>query len=422
MVVVDACCGKGVFSLLCSYVFAASEIESDDNDHDHGDNCLQTKISIRKIIMLDKDPKLRWDHVDATNDDTDENDHHQRDDIGQRPRPKKRPIIECWPNFNLHEIDEVVDLLSQQIIDIQKAKNSNNNNNNQNQNVALGNSTIATKTTDVALAVVGIHLCKTLSPTCIGIVNALGPEKCPCLVLAPCCLPRVVVQSSRYKYNKNKDVNVRTNTNTNNSKINNTTINPNNKSGLLEIRQHETLEEIELRKKAKQRRNEAMVRGKGGNFFKNHNDNHNRSTQHGTTMGDQVRLLSLSDSSTAGAAGGGGACWKCGEFGHQKKACPSTQSTGKPRLVPPASLALNVSDILDQERPFRAYCDLLASSVQRDSVSVRETSIDNDHYYQKSNSNNNNKNKNQANNWNQERKSIFIVTAASAAAIAGKRI
>jgi hypothetical protein len=41
------------------------------------------------------------------------------------------------------------------------------------------------------LAVVGIHLCKMLSPRCVGVFNCLGAAKAPFLLLAPCCMPKV---------------------------------------------------------------------------------------------------------------------------------------------------------------------------------------------------------------------------------------
>lgn len=47
------------------------------------------------------------------------------------------------------------------------------------------------------LAIIGIHLCKLLSPSCAGLVNSLGPDNCPFLCLAPCCLPRAVLQGKQ---------------------------------------------------------------------------------------------------------------------------------------------------------------------------------------------------------------------------------
>ena len=273
VVLVDVCCGKGVFSLLASYYFNSK----DDNIH--------------KIIMLDKDPKLRWDHIHASNQEL---DHH-------------RPFIETWPRFNLHEADQVVARLEAEI------------------------------DTNATLAMVGIHLCKTLSPTCIGIANLLGPRACPHLILAPCCLPRVVVQSK-----------------------------PN---AVVEIRQHETKLQHSERLVAKERRSRAMVRK---------SDNNNLA-----------------------------ACWKCGEFGHVKADCPSNQSTGKPQLVRPPTISLQVSGIFDNDRPFGSYCELLSTSIQRESVRVEETGLTNGH-------NTNTKKqdtKQEANNWNRDRKSMYIVAS-----------
>ncbi len=276
VVLVDVCCGKGVFSLLASYYFS----NKDDNIH--------------KIIMLDKDPKLRWDHILASNQEL---DHH-------------RPLIETWPRFNVHEVDQVVARLETEV------------------------------GTNATLAIVGIHLCKTLSPTCIGIANLLGPRACPHLILAPCCLPRVVVQSK-----------------------------PN---AVVEIRAHETKLQRSERLVAKERRSRAMARKS--------NDDNNKNIS---------------------------ACWKCGEFGHVKADCPSNQSTGKPQLVRPPTISLQVSGIFDNDRPFGSYCDLLSTSIQRASVRVEETGLTNGHT-----TNNKNQNtKQEANNWNRDRKSMYLVAS-----------
>jgi hypothetical protein len=39
--------------------------------------------------------------------------------------------------------------------------------------------------------VLGIHLCRRLSPSAVSLYNRLGREKAPLLMLAPCCLPRL---------------------------------------------------------------------------------------------------------------------------------------------------------------------------------------------------------------------------------------
>ena len=308
IVLVDVCCGKGVFSLLSSYFFASNN---------KGTSNKNSGISIQKIIMLDKDPKLRWDHIHASN---------------QESEIHGRPFIECWPRFNLHDIDDVVDRLEAET----------NTNDNTNTNSCR------------ELAMVGIHLCKTLSPTCVGIANLLGPLNCPHLVLAPCCLPRVVVQS-KYK------------TNSSDGKV-------------LEVRQYETQTEREERSLAKQRRDQAMVRGKGGSANESSELEKNRAL---------------------------GACWKCGEFGHVKADCPSNQSTGKPRLIKPPTVSLKVSGILETDQPFGSYCELLSGSIQRKDIAVEETGLTNKHVATSKQTKK--ENKQEANNWNRDRKSMYIV-------------
>ena len=307
VVLVDVCCGKGVFSLLASYFFA---------------NHKNSELFIEKIIMLDKDPKLRWDHIEASNKDA-------------ATSPDSRPFIECWPRFNLHDVDEVVQRLETQL------------------NTTSSSNSIA------ELAMVGIHLCKTLSPTCIGIANLLGPQQCPNLILAPCCLPRVVVQS---KYNNNQS-------NTSNKKV-------------LEVKQYETPQQRQEREVAQERRKMAMVRGRGAK--------------------------STNDDGTIAM----GACWKCGEFGHTKANCPSNQSTSKPSLIKSPTKVLDVSNILQTDQPFGSYCQLLSTSIQLDNVVVQETGLTNNHMLVGAKSKTKQTNKQEANNWNRDRKSMYIVASA----------
>jgi hypothetical protein len=129
--VVDVCCGKGVFSMLLSYVFK-------------GDS------RVTKIIMLDK-AIIDWQHVTLAN---------------SASKFDKRPPIDPWEECNLHDHDLILDRL---------------------------------ESLQSRLALVGIHLCKNLSPTCIGLANRLGSDKCPFLCLAPCCLPRLAVCRNRKK-------------------------------------------------------------------------------------------------------------------------------------------------------------------------------------------------------------------------------
>ncbi|KAL9181527.1 hypothetical protein ACHAXT_010332 [Thalassiosira profunda] len=98
-------------------------------------------------------------------------------------------------------------------------------------------------------------------------------------------------------------------------------------------------------------------------------------------------------------------CWKCGEVGHQRKDCPSTQQASKPRLVLPPTVELDVGLVMQtSEGPFESYCHLLGTAVERDNVEVRDVGLFNSAA----------RHDNAANrdNWNRDRKSIFIVASA----------
>ena len=274
--IVDVCSGKGIFSLLASYIFR-------DN------------TQVVKIIMLDK-AKIKWNHVDIVNESA---------------RKERRPAIETW-QCNLHETDDVVKQL---------------------------------ESLNTPLAMVGIHLCKTLSPTCIGIVNSLDPTICPFFILAPCCLPRAVLKRNT------------------------------GQKSIIEVRQFETPTEKESRIAAKKLRDAAMTR---------------KPPARPISMGDQLGI----SSNNALAP-----CWKCGMLGHVKADCPSTQTTGKPQLIKPPLMEIDVSNVLHSERPFDAYCTLLSSSIQRKHINIIDTGLTNERA------------QHQKGNWNNGRKSIYIVSS-----------
>ena len=254
--VVDVACGKGVMSMLSSYVF--------QNDN-----------RVKEIIMLDK-ADINWNHIEMAN---------------QSAKSENRPFIECWSNCNLHEIDEIVKRLE----------------------------------TQTPVALVGIHLCKTLSPTCIGIVNSLTAEQCPFLVLAPCCLPRIATQSLQKQSIGEKSI--------------------------IKVRQYESIDERKERIEAKLRRDAAMSR---------------KPAIKPKTMSDQLEMIQ------------GTPCWKCGEIGHLKADCPSIQATSKPLLIQPPYVNVDVSDVLRSENPFTVYCELLSISLLRDNVNVVDTHLANE--------------------------------------------
>jgi hypothetical protein len=385
IIIVDACCGKGVFSLLCSYVFRRQRRQektiSDDADDGYNYN-----YNVRKIIMLDNNADLKWDHVDATNE------YNNNAAAAITNTNNNRPIIESWSRCNLHEIDTMVDRLSQEVQEVVKQQQSEEHDDEDESSLSLSLSTTTTSNdiTSPILAVVGIHLCKTLSPTCIGIVNALGPTICPFLVLAPCCLPRSVIRQSKMKSN----------------------LSINSKKSSIEVRQYETPDERENRKIAKIRRDAAMLRGKGrGGEKKNGN------IIRPVTRGDQATAILShdNDDDDDSSSNANECCWKCGEYGHVKADCPSKQSTGKPQLILPPQLILDVSGVFlktrEEQRPFLSYCNLLKTSIQRSHVLLEETDLNNKHDDDTKNDSNKSKkhNKNQTNNWNNERKSVYIV-------------
>jgi hypothetical protein len=64
--------------------------------------------------------------------------------------------------------------------------------------------------------------------------------------------------------------------------------------------------------------------------------------------------------------------------------------------VQPPHMELDVSQILEAEKPFGTYCNLLAACFQNRTYDVIQTDLENSE-------------KHQDTNWNGERKSIFIV-------------
>jgi hypothetical protein len=303
--VVDVCCGKGVFSMLASYVFQGDQ-------------------RVAKIIMLDKANNINWNHIGAAN---------------QEALGENRPRIETWGGCNLHETDELIDRLEYEALASQ-----------------------------APLALIGIHLCKNLSPTCVGIVNALGHEQCPFLCLAPCCLPRAVLtQSNKYEKHSN---------------------------GIIEVSQRETPKERQDRRTAAQRRINSKKRGATPAVC--------ILCQSPAHAVHQCRLLPLDEQERIGvfqAAAANTPCWKCGVVGHFKADCPSDQTSSLPALVKPSVSRLDVSKVLKTESPFETYCCLLSTTLQREQIKLVATGLASDA----------SQHQDEGSNWNSERKSIYIV-------------
>ena len=297
---VDVCAGKGILSMLTSYV-------------------LQDDSRIGKIVMLDK-AEMNWKHIIIANDDA------ERDD---------RPPIITWSKCNLHEIDEVV--------------------------VRLNN-------LDTPLAVVGLHLCKSLSPAFVGISNRLGATTCPYVCLAPCCLPRVVAKP---KHSTEE-----------------------NKARTIDVMTYETDDERLERNKALARRRAAMKRFSDCECFLCKSTSH-RVQNCNLLPADVDMQMDIFRKSAASMP-----CWRCGELGHQKRECPSEQAAGKPSLVQPPHLSLDVSSVMDSDRPFETYCELLSTALDRPNVRIEENLLVNNRRVNKQHTDS---------NWNSGRKSTFII-------------
>lgn len=314
---VDVCCGKGILSMLTSYVF-----------------CNNTS-TVSDIIMLDKQD-INWNHISASND-------------GIQGRGEDRPFIETW-QCNLHEIDNVVERLEDK---------------------------------QQQLALIGIHLCKQLSPACASIVNALGPQKAPFLCLAPCCLPLAARNFAKTNRQLNGMPMLK-------------------KKTTIAVRTFESAEERQARKDANRKRQAAKKRTfidqpcvlcaeihpvqKCGLLPTD--DNERR------VIFERAALLRP--------------CWICGEVGHQKANCPNSdaQESSKPRLTLPPTIDMNLTEAFLDERkaPFDCYCEMLSKAIERDNIEIYDSGLTNDDAHHDNDAN--------RGNWNAQRKSLYIVASS----------
>jgi hypothetical protein len=290
---VDVCCGKGICSMLASYLF-------------------QNDPRVSKVVMLDKANDLDWSHIDVAN---------------QHAVRENRPKIETY-QCNLFEMDDMIEWLG-------------------------------STSDETPIAFIGIHLCKNLSPTLVGIVNALGSTKAPFLCLAPCCLPRVVLQEGRNQ--------------------------------LLEVAQYESTMQRQARLVAAQRRRKAQQRRSPCIICQSTNHRVHQCPLYPSSEEDQVEILQLAAALEP--------CWKCGEVGHLKRDCPSDQSSCLPALIPRPVTNRDVSRIIQSDNPFASYCDLLSTTIERETVQRFETGLKNTESIRREH----------GNNWNRDRKSIYIV-------------
>jgi hypothetical protein len=303
------------------------------------------------IIMLDKQRDINWNHILASNENAQE---------------ECRPMIQTWGGCNLHDIDQITERLEGRYGPV---------------------------------ALVGVHLCNLLSPACVGVANTLGPEKCPFLCLAPCCLPRVV----RDLHKPDNGV-----------MIPRRTISKYDKEGSsLPVRTHETAEGRRLRKEANQLRVAAKKRTFTDSPCYLCSEMHPIHKCKLLPPDENERLDIFQRAAAVNP------CWKCGEIGHFRKDCPSIELASKPRLALPPTMYLDVSSVLNKDDDdeeihgeekksrslFEGYCHLLGTAVQRDTVEVFDVGLMNTSAQHDNAANHD--------NWNRGRKSIFIVASAS---------
>lgn len=275
-IALDVCGGKGFFSMLLSYV------ASDFWQPRQLENTTTEDRQLDSIILLEKckTSDIDWNHIHAAN-----------------AREKSHPEIVIWSDTNLHEYDVVISKLRSLCLE--------------------------KKTT---LALTGIHLCKMLSPSLVSLANGLG---CPYLCLAPCCLPRVVLNKAALK--KNKDATI-------------------------PIYLHET--PYEQQDRLEHNRRKLIARNNHACFYC-------QKKRHWVKQCPDLKVLSKEEQDKiVDDAIQNTPCWNCGTIGHFRQDCPTPSA--KITTKYPPSLEMNVSNVIKSSTPFEDYCTLLAGYIQLD--------------------------------------------------------
>jgi len=305
--------------------------------------------NLDQIVMLEK-ATINWHHIHEAN---------------KTAKLEGRPEIIIWSKTNLHEYDSVLN----RILNLPHP-----------------------------VAMTGIHLCKQLSPSFCGLVNGLG-KKCVHACLAPCCLPRAVTAQKNSPKNNGMG----------------SSQSQRSKSYTVSIQLEESAQERLARKDYMERRERVRRKPLDGPCFLCNEENHNLLTctiLPTLAMEAQIKTRQAFHAATV-------PCWNCLEYGHFRSECPKLaknngimkNSTSHPPQHPP-TLKLDVAGVLKEERPFYTYCHLLAQSFEmavdkddanlnsgwktRRSVDVVETNLEKS-------------GKHDDGNWNNERKSIFLI-------------
>ena len=155
------------------------------------------------------------------------------------------------------------------------------------------------------VAMVGIHLCRGLSPRCIGLFNMLGP-KAPFLALAPCCVPQAHVKT-------------------------------------IEVHIYETPEERTRRIDSNARR--ARVVHSACRYCGKEDHAVKVCPSLPSGLSEEVRQEKIRQAILEAP------CWRCGQKGHQKADCTAPQAAGRPPRVIKPMLHLDMSEVRAGRRP-----------------------------------------------------------------------
>lgn len=257
---------------------------------------------LREIILLEKatSQQIDWSHLTALSD----------------------PSVTILESCNLHDTDELVEKLAH---------------------------------CSSLLALSGIHLCKTLTPSLITLANRLGKDHCPYVSVAPCCLPRVVL--SKHMPDDQR---------------------------VLHIGRYES------EQNRKGRMKQELIQ---------------RSLRKNVTMGcfhcqapghllSECPLIPSAEMRQQ-AAKIWAPCWKCGELGHYRESCPGRSASISTVSREAQTILLSVAGVLKSPQPLSNYCSRLLPAFQDRSMQVVETGLESRGHC--------------ATNWNSQRKSLFIV-------------
>eukprot|EP00536_Pseudo-nitzschia_multiseries_P000749 jgi/Psemu1/249909/estExt_Genewise1Plus.C_90113 len=227
------------------------------------------------------------------------------------------------------------------------------------------------------IAMCGIHLCKQLGPSFCGLYNGLGGKSIyGCL--SPCCMPRAVTTQ---KKNAKK-----------------------RKTFTLSIQLAESEEDRRARRDYMLRRERFRRKPVNGPCFHCNAEDHSLmecSILKSIPEEEQISIRRAWHIATI-------PCWNCMEIGHYRNECPNVSedvvakvSSSSHKARQPPTTTLDVTNVLKTSNPYATYCQILANAFQQqdlESIRVRviETSLQKDANHVET-------------NWNDRRKSVFIV-------------